>query len=449
MTRKREWWNRSMLGTLGLSLTVPGLAYAQDVIPTYTKDVAPIFREKCEACHRPGYIAPMSLQSYAESRPWARSIKNRVAARQMPPWHIDKTVGIQEFQNDRSLSAPEIDTIVRWVDGGALQGDLADLPAQAVFADDDVWNFADRFGGPPDLVVKSTPYTLPALSQDHWWKPVVPSGLTEDRWVRAIEIRPSTVEGRRITHHALAFLQQEEDDPETLQLAAGLGAGLLMEWAVGKQGEVMRENSGKLMKAGSNILFDIHYSSAGEEITDSVELGLYFYPQGEEPKHRQVLSAWMAIEGGPNNLLIPPNSVVSSEQFHVMKQNGRVENFQAHMHLRGKGMQMTAILPDGSTRVLSRVSDFNFNWHNNYVYADHAAPLLPRGTVVAVKSWWDNTSANRANPDPNQWVGWGDRTVDEMAHAWVNVTYMDDDDFAEAVAAREALLAQTDDDGGE
>ncbi len=218
MTRKREWWNRSMLGTLGLSLTVPGLAYAQDVIPTYTKDVAPIFREKCEACHRPGYIAPMSLQSYAESRPWARSIKNRVAARQMPPWHIDKTVGIQEFQNDRSLSAPEIDTIVRWVDGGALQGDLADLPAQAVFADDDVWNFADRFGGPPDLVVKSTPYTLPALSQDHWWKPVVPSGLTEDRWVRAMTLRwhlhrgPATVQ---LAEAVQTFEDSADQNPTT------------------------------------------------------------------------------------------------------------------------------------------------------------------------------------------------------------------------------------------
>ena len=437
----RDVW---ALSALVVALATPGAAQAQaDATPTYTKDVAPIFRAQCEACHRPGYIAPMSLQTYADSRPWARSIKNRVESRQMPPWHIDKSVGIQDFQNDRSLSNAEIDTIVRWVDGGAPQGNAADLPPPAVFADDDVWNFAGRFGGPPDLVVKSTPYTMPALSQDHWWKPVVPTGLTEDRWVRGIEIRPSTVEGRRITHHALAMLQQEEDNQDELALASGLGAGLLMEWAVGKQGEIMRDGSGKLMKAGSNIIWDIHYSSAGEEVTDSVELGLYFYPKGQEPKHRQVLSAWMSIEGTPFDLLIPPNSIASSEQFHVLQQNGRIENFQAHMHLRGKGMQMTAILPDGSNRVLSRISDFNFNWHNNYVYADNAAPLLPKGTVLAIKSWWDNTSANRANPDPNQWVGWGDRTVDEMGHAWVNVTYMDDNDFEAAVAEREMRLAET------
>ncbi len=434
---------------LGVTLALPGMALAQtDVAPTYSKDVAPIFREKCEACHRPGYIAPMSLQNYTESRPWARSIKNRVETRQMPPWHIDPAVGIQDFQNDRSLSQVEIDTIVRWVDGGAPQGNQADLPPAAVFADDDVWNYAERFGGPPDLIVRSTPHTMPALSQDHWWKPKVPTGLTEDRWVRAIEIRPSTVEGRRITHHALAMLEQEEDDPETIAQASGLAAGLLMEWAVGKEGEIMRANSGKLMKAGSNIDFDIHYSTAGEEITSSVELGLYFYPKGEEPKHRQVLSLWMGIDGGPGNLLLPPNEVTTSQMFHVMKQNGRIENFQAHQHLRGKGMQMTAITPDGRSRVLSRVSDFNFNWHNNYVYADNAAPLLPKGTVVEIQAWWDNTSANRSNPDPNQWVGWGDRTVDEMAHAWVNVTYLDDEDFEAAKAEREVALAETTD-GGE
>ena len=432
-----------ILLALGVVLATPAMAHANDdVTPTYTKDIAPIFRERCEACHRPGYIAPMSLQTYAESRPWARSIKNRVATRQMPPWHIDKSVGIQDFQNDRSLTDTQIATIVRWVDGGAPQGDHSDLPPAAVFADDDVWNFAARFDGPPDLIITSPPHTMPALSQDHWWKPAVPTGLTEDRWVRAIEIRPSTSEGRRITHHALARLQQEEDD--SLEHATGGLAGLLMEWAVGKQGEIMREGSGKLMKAGSHIVFDIHYSSAGEEITDSVELGLYFYPKGQEPKHRQVLALWMSIEGGPGNLLLPPNAVTSSEQFHVLKQNGRLENFQAHMHLRGKGMQMTAILPDGRSQVLSRVSDFNFNWHNNYIYADDAAPLLPKGTVIAVKSWWDNTAAHRSNPDPNQWVGWGDRTVDEMGHAWVNVTYMDDDDFNAAVSQRQAPTETTD-----
>ena len=427
-------------------LGLPGAAAAgaEDTTPTFTKDVAPIFQQKCQACHRPGYIAPMSLVTYAESRPWARSIRTRVETRQMPPWHIDKSVGIQDFENDRSLTDAEIDTIVRWVDGGAPRGNPEDMPPPVEFADDDVWNFAGLFGGPPDLVIHSTPYTVPAVAQDRWWKPEVPTGLTEDRWIRAIEIRPSSVDGRRVTHHALARLQQEEDE-DSLGAASDVGPGLLMEWAVGKQGEIMRPNSGKLIKAGSSILWDVHYHAVGEEITDTVELGLYLYPRGEEPKHRQVLSAFSTIEGGSDHLSIAPNQVTVTERFHVLKQNGRVENYQPHMHLRGKGMQMTAILPDGTTRVLSRVSDFNFNWHLNYVYADHAAPLLPRGTVLHLKSWYDNTSANRANPDPNQWVGYGDRTVDEMGHAWVNVTYLDDADYAAAVAEREALATTNDD----
>jgi hypothetical protein len=361
----------------------------------------------------------------------------------MPPWHIDRTVGIQKFKNDRSLTDAELETVTRWMDGGAPKGDPQDLPPPKEFARDDVWNLSDLFGGPPDLVVKSTPYTMPALAQDHWWKPEVPTGLTEDRWIRGIEIRPSTVPGRRITHHALARLQQEETDPLALGAAADVGAGLLMEWAVGKQGEIMRPNSGKLIKAGSSIVWDIHYHAVGEEITDTVELGLYFYPKGQEPKHRQVLASFSGIQGGNRNLEIPPNSVVVTENFHVMRHNGRIENFQPHLHLRGKGMSMEAILPDGSKQMLSAVSDYDFNWHNNYVYADDVAPLLPKGTVLRFTTWYDNTAAKKGNPDPNQWVGWGDRTVDEMGHAWVNVTYLNDEDFKLEVEKRKAIASDT------
>jgi hypothetical protein len=424
-------------------------AQATRPTPTFTKDVAPIFQEKCQACHRPGYIAPMSLVTFEETRPWVRSIKARVAEQQMPPWHIDRHVGIQKFKNDRSLSDAEIDTIVRWVNGGAPKGDSGDMPAPKTFADDSVWNFAGLFGGPPDLVIKSTPYTMPALAQDHWWKPQVPTGLTEDRWIRAIEIRPSTVPGRKITHHALARLQQEETDPLALGAASDVGAGLLMEWAVGKQGEIMRPNSGKLIKAGSSIVWDIHYHAVGEEITDTVELGLYFYPKGQEPKYRQVLSAFSGIQGGNRNLDIPPNSLVVTENHHVMRQNGRIENFQPHMHLRGKAMQMEAILPNGTRQVLSLVSNYDFNWHNNYVYDDDVAPLLPKGTVLVFKTWFDNTANKKGNPDSNQWIGWGDRTVDEMGHAWVNITYLNDEDFKAEVAKRRAQGSQDATTGGQ
>ena len=207
----------------------------------------------------------------------------------------------------------------RHVDAFADKVVVAVVLAVVAGFDDDVHDFAERFDGAPDVVIYSTPYTMRALAQDAWWKPEVPTGLTEDRWIRAIEIRPSTVAGRTITHHALARLQQEED-PEDLGAASEVGPGILMEWAVGKQGEIMRENSGKLIKADSSIVWDIHYSSAGEEVTDTVELGLYLYPKDAPPKFRQVLSAWSSLEGGSGNLSIPPNQITATERFHVLRQ---------------------------------------------------------------------------------------------------------------------------------
>jgi hypothetical protein len=407
--------------------------------PTFTKNIAAIFQEKCEACHRPDSIAPMSLVTYEETRPWARSIRDRVMTRQMPPWHISKTVGIQHFKNDRSLSDEQIDTIVRWVDQGAPKGDPRDMPPPRVWPSEQGWNFAKLFNQTePDLVIRSTPYEMKARANDAWWKPQVPTGLTEARWVRAIEIRPGTVKGRKITHHAIARLQQEEGQPgiqDADQGDAFRNAGTFMEWAVGKQGEVMRPNSGKLMLPGSRIIWDIHYSAAGEDITDVVELGIYFYPKGQEPKFRQTLHLM-----GSGGVDIPPNVVKTTEGFFLLRQNARVESFQPHMHLRGKAMAMEAILPNGQTQILSHVDNFNFNWHNSYVYTDDAAPLLPKGTLLKIIAWHDNTATNKANPEPNTWVGYGDRTVDEMAHAWVNVTYMEDADYRAEVEARRAAL---------
>jgi hypothetical protein len=181
--------------------------------PTFTKDVAPIFQQKCEACHRPESIAPMSLRTYQEARPWARSIKVRVEARQMPPWHIDKTVGIQEFKNDRSLTDDQIATIVKWVDQGAPQGDPLDMPPLVEWPSEQIWEAAAMFGQKePDLIVRSLPWTQKAGANDTWWKHVVDSGLTEPRWVRAVEVRPGTVKGRKITHHANTDLLQVDPD---------------------------------------------------------------------------------------------------------------------------------------------------------------------------------------------------------------------------------------------
>jgi hypothetical protein len=214
-----------------------------------------------------------------------------------------------------------------------------------------------------------------------------------------------------------------------------------MEWAVGKQGEIMRPNSGKLMLPNSKIIFEVHCHAVGEEITDQVEIGIYFYPKGQEPKYRQVLAALPSVAGGARNIDIPPHSTFVSQGLFVMRQAGRVESFQPHMHLRGKAMSMEAILPTGQTQMLSHVNNFNFNWHTNYLYADDAAPLLPKGTILRITSWYDNTATNKNNPDPDQWVGFGDRTVDEMGHAWVNITYLSEEDFKAETALKKARTA--------
>src|SRR3984957_4644523 len=411
---------------------------------TFTKDIASIFQEKCQNCHRKGEMAPMSLVTYEESRPWAKAIKERVVTRQMQPWHLDKTVGIQDFQNDISLSDGQIAMIARWVDTGAPQGDPKDMPAAKEWPKNDGWQLAKQFGA-PDFILKSEEYTMPAKGQDQWFRPVTPIPVTEPRWVRAVEMRPATLAGRRITHHALAYLQQEEPGSGTgLQMQ-----GLLMEWAVNKNYDIYRPNTGKLLLPGSRIWWEMHYHAVGEEIRDHVELAVYLYPKGEEPRYRTFLIPSPATPGsaGFGQLDIPPNQMVQTEGYTVLHSAARLENFQPHMHLRGKAMLLEAILPDGTKRTLSYVDHFNFNWMTNYIYADDAAPVLPKGTIIHVVAWHDNTASNRYNPDPNQWVGWGDRTVDEVAHAWVNVTYITEADYHEWASkhgpSQSALAAST------
>jgi hypothetical protein len=438
--------NAVCTGALSALLMAPGVGMAAEAIDapvTFARQIAPILQEKCQECHRQGTAAPMSLLSYEETRPWAKSIRQRVITRNMPPWHLDKTVGIQQFQNDRSLTDSQIAAIVRWVDSGAPLGDPKDMPPPKQWPDDEGWQLAKLYGQ-PDLVLKSEPYTMPAHGQDVWFKPLTEVPVTEARWVRAVEMRPGTTAGRKIMHHVLARLVQEEAAGRpTPNAAAGddaaaaggmAGAGLLMEWAIGKSFDTYRPNTGKLLLPGSHIWWEMHMHAVGEPIRDHAELAVYFYPKGEEPKYRTYLTLFGATANFGSRLDIAPNTVAQTQAFHVLRQPARLENFQPHMHLRGKAMSLEAILPDGTTQMLSYANNFNFNWMNNYIYTDDAAPVLPKGTMIHVTAWHDNTRANPNNPDPDQWVGYGDRTVDEMAHAWVNVTYISEADYTEWAA---------------
>ncbi|MCH7716634.1 MAG: cytochrome c [Gemmatimonadetes bacterium] len=430
-----------MLASAGLLMLSGQAALAQtggEQI-TFAKHVAPILQEKCQVCHQPNSVAPMSLLTYDDALPYAQLMKAKVSARVMPPWHLDRSVGIQKYQNDRGLTDEQIETIVRWVDGGTPFGDESDLPPPREFPDPNRWQLGDRFGE-PDMIVKSDPYTLPAETQDKWFRPVVETGLTEPRWVRAIEMKPSYPDGRQIVHHVLTFLEQEEEGLTRLAstaTGAQRSAGLFMEWAVGKVGEIFPAEAGKLMLPGAKIRWEVHMHAMGTEMVDNqVELGIWFYPRDYIPRNRTVLRMFDAR--GQSGLDIRPGEITVTQQFHVLPAPARLENFQPHMHMRGKAMSIEAIYPDGRQEMLSRVNNFQWNWHINYVYEEDVAPLLPKGTTLVITAWHDNTANNPTNPDYRQWVGWGDRTVDEMAHLWVDVTYLEQEEFDRLVAERKA-----------
>jgi hypothetical protein len=444
MTGSKWRFPQGLLAASALfAMAVPAVAADAPKQPTFTKDVAPIFQAKCQSCHQPNSIAPMSLITYQDARPWARSIRDRVSTRQMPPWHIDPSVGVRKFKNDMSLSQEQIDTIVRWIDSGAPMGDPKDMPPAKPLETDNEWRAEKDGFGPPDLVVKSEEYVMPAQHQDMWWRPMSDIPLTEPRWVRMVEIRPTNMQARKIIHHSIAYHVLSPEN--TAEVNTGIGSfgnqaaddlvnrrPQLMEWAIGKGYDRYLEGTGKLVMPGEKISWDEHIHAVGEEIKGGSEIGLWFYPKGQEPAKHSYLVGFTAIKRGTPGqaaLDIPPNSIAESEGFTLLKENTIITNFQPHFHLRGKAMQVEAIMPDGRSQVISYVGNFNFNWMTNYIYADDAAPVFPKGTIIHVTAWYDNTKANKNNPDPDQWVGYGDRTVDEMGHAWMNVVYLTDDEY--------------------
>jgi len=402
---------------------------------TFTKDVAPILQKNCQACHRPGSIAPMSLLTYEDARPWARSIKQKIAVREMPPWFIDKNVGIQHFSNDRSLTDDEIAIIVKWVDEGAPQGNPADMPPPRQFPDAEAWQI-----GKPDLIV-----TLPkdivvaAKAPDQWPDILVDPGLTEDRYVQGVQIIPA--KGFPVIHHIRTSVVEPTDmnrssgqlDGTDGSLEVGEQGVFLNEYAIGKQGDVFPEGSGRLIKAGTKINFQLHLHSSGKDTPTNVALGLKFYPIGYVPQH--VISS--TTVSAPQVDLRPHTDNIRSDGYLMLKKAARLLSFQPHMHNRGKAECLEAIYPTGRVEMLS-CAKFRFNWHINYVYSDDAAPLLPAGTMLHSIMWHDNTAKNPFNPDPDAQITYGQRTIDEMGSAWLSWYYMSDEDFKKETEARRA-----------
>jgi hypothetical protein len=252
---------------VAVSGQAPARATASPV--TFTKDIAPILQKSCQTCHRPGQMAPMSFLTYQDVRPWVRSIKQRVVAREMPPWGIDTHVGIQSFKNDPSLRDDEVEKIVQWVDAGAPMGSVADLPKPREFDDSDRWHI-----GKPDLIVTSPPHTVPPEASDWWGSYYVDAGLTEDRYIKAIESKPGKT---AVVHHLLTYAVDADAAGDSNGDDSSAEAGeFLNEFAVGKNGDLFPEGTGRLLKAGSKIKFDFHYHSVGQEIVDRSQLGIVF-----------------------------------------------------------------------------------------------------------------------------------------------------------------------------
>ena len=410
-----------VLASLGLSQPSAQTAGAS---VTFTKDVAPILQRSCQNCHRPGSIAPMSLLSYEDTRPWARSIKTRVEARQMPPWHVDRTVGIRQFKDDPSLTDQEIAKLAAWVDAGAPRGNPADLPPAKQFDDSDRWHI-----GRPDLIVAMPKaFTVKPEAADWWGIFTADSGLSEDRYIKAVEAKPSPA-ARRVVHHSVESLVYDDGTS---------GGGTLVEYAVGKNGDIFPEGSGKLMKAGAKVRFNMHYHAIGEPIVDRTEVGIVFYPKGVVPKH--VITT--ILSPNQDDLDIPAGADnVRSDAYFKMEKPSHLVGFMPHMHNRGKRQCLEAIYPDMRVEQLNCVN-YDFNWQIVYNYADEVAPLLPAGTIMHVISWHDNSAANKYNPDPRNWVGFGNRTTDDMSRHWLTFYTMSEEEFKAEVAERNAKKAR-------
>lgn len=434
------WWKpRGIWATLPALATfaffAPGQAFAMDTDPdpadaeiTYAKDVAPILQQNCQVCHQPGAIGPMSLTSYDEVRPWARVIKLQVETRNMPPYHYDTDVGIQALKHDTRLSEADIQTISAWVDQGSPMGNPADLPAPITFPDAAEYRLAGEYGK-PDVIIKADPFTVPAEGQDIWWQPVVDSGLTSDRCIRAIETKP-TVPGRAVTHHANSTFRVPGQ--------SAMGGMRLSEYALGKLGEIIPADACRIAPGNSQVAWDVHYYPAGMEVVDDqVEIGLWLYPEDFDSSslYRQTLGLY-ALQGGDFD--IAPHGTLVTQGFHSFDSPVRIDSFQPHGHLRLKGKSLEIFYPQtGRREMISQVTNWNPGWHLSHMYQDDAAPLVPRGAVLIITAWYDNTAENRFNPDPDQWVGVGNRTTDEMSHAWIAVTHLDDAGYERLVAERQ------------
>ena len=424
------------LGATLLSLF--GTAFAADSV-TFHKDVEPILQRNCQSCHRPGQAGPMSFLTYQSTRPWAKAMKAAVATRKMPPWFADARYG--HFVNDRSLKQTDIDTIAQWADSGAPEGDAKDAPAAKVWP-------ADGWEIQPDIIVNGAEFTVPAKPKANvieWTYITVPSGIKEDTWVTSMEIRPSEL---AVTHHICIYFKPHTPDTEynkavwadrprddkglTPAESAGInGKGLpesLLKGATGPEGcyvpgqftqNYAQFQAAKLIKGGTDIVFQLHYTPVGRDVVDRPRVG---FTVAKAPAQRTFVTIGTSAPSDAKSFAIPPNNPnwESPPMVAEFLQDVELVSMFPHMHVRGKDMTYQLTYPNGETETLLSVPHYDFNWQLGY---DVAKPIkIPKGTRMKVTAHYDNSANNKFNPDPNQTVYYGDMTWEEMMFPFFSVT---------------------------
>jgi mono/diheme cytochrome c family protein len=446
VTRGRAPWIGAAAVALFAGFVLPTMAYSQvsfassDAEVTYAADVAEIIQDSCTVCHRPGGIGPMSLVTYEDARRYSRRIRENVANRLMPPYYYDNDIGIQELQHDWRLSDEQIATIVAWVDQGALLGDPDDMPPPPNLPDTDDWSFAPTLGA-PDIIVPSTPIDVPADGLDLFHFPYVATGATEDRCIRALQVKPRG-DAKTVVHHANSTFQNRQPDG-SFQGASDSGVHAT-EYAMGKLGELVPDGVCRKLPRDAWVRWDIHLypgglgaQAPGTVIEDNVvELGIWLHPADFEYAYEQDLQSYSLAEG---ELIIPPNGTTMTQGFLSWDHPVRLDSFQPHGHLRLRSASLEILYPEtGRVKVLSMVSNWSAVWHQSHIYEAGAAPLVPAGAVVIVKQWYDNTAANPNVDDPRMWVEYGSRTADEMSHTWIAVTHLDEEGYERLLEERGA-----------
>jgi mono/diheme cytochrome c family protein len=394
---------------------------------TFNKDVLPILQNNCQACHRAGEVAPMSLGTFQETRPWAAAIKSAVLSKKMPPWFADSRFG--HFANERRLTPEEIKTLVKWVDEGAPEGDPKDRPAPVHFVEG--WNI-----GHPDIVLEMpNAYPVPAEGTVDYQYMVIPGKFKEDTWITAAEVRPGN---RAVVHHVIAFVRppgsqwlkdaepgvpvsqgrRPEGNPEGQRAGDRREGGIvgsenLTGYAPGLQPLMLNDGSAKLIPAGSDIVLQLHYTANGTATADKTKVGLIVAKN--PPKYRN-----LTMLAPTRNFVIPPNADNYEVKSQVqLQETVTLVDMMPHMHFRGKDFRYEVIYPDGQTQTLLSVPKYDFNWQLGYMLEK---PLvLPKGTRIECTAHFDNSPNNPYNPDPTKEVRWGDQTWEEMMIGWFSV----------------------------